>query len=826
MNLPDALSHLIAHRARWLHAATAALLATAGLAIAFHMHFASDVLDMLPQHFESVQIFKIYDQQFSQARELTFALHDESKRCDLDAFAEHFGEELRKEPWIVRVVDAPPGDAEGDLKEAHKMFVPMLVLNMPEADFDKAMGALDPKAIDQRLSDLRSQMESGSPMAMMQLGNDPLGIVAPASKPLRGSSFLDQSRPFVSPDETLHLVFATTNQKDLGVHACQETMRRFEDFKKRLLANWEGDKPEILVTGRTPYVAELSEMMRLDVVTTLITTVLLVSAVFWIGFRRLRPLAAIMHVLLVCCVVAVALGAFVFHELNMITIGLCSILIGLGVDFGMMLYSIYEAERAAGHDHQTAIRAALQSQGRGVSFGAMTSAAAFISLARSQCPGFVQLGVLIAFGIVFAGLFMMTLFFAAIGGKHVPKANDRLRAGGTRFVTWVFAHPKPIFCTTAGLLLVLTAIAAAPIGELKFEANPKSLEPKNSAAGHALRTITEKMPSVGEPWLVLVHGRDAQDLHDRWEKLQTSWSALMAEGALKTVATPAAFVISPQRVQANAAKLTAAGLTAARDALAAAMDREGLKREGFTSTFALIDALIAANQGNWQALDWRNSITDHSNWHFVVDRFFGADPMVTVGYVTPAKKITSYEEKEKLRQALDVPGVGAQFSGWTYTLADLVPWAKSKLVEMSVIMIVFNIILLIFLYRKAFPLFALMVSLVLSVGAMIASLKLIGASLNLFNVLAFPLVLGVGVDYGIYVVIAMRAKENVQRSTAMIIKPVLLSGLTAVAGFGSLALAQNPALRGLGVVCAFGIGWCLFATFLFIVPLYAWRGAD
>ena len=93
---------------------------------------------------------------------------------------------------------------------------------------------------------------------------------------------------------------------------------------------------------------------------------LLVSGVFWIGFRRLRPLIGIMHVLLICCVLAVALGAFVFHELNMITIGLCSILIGLGVDFGMMLYSIYEAERDAGHDHESAIRAAPdRAQGRG-----------------------------------------------------------------------------------------------------------------------------------------------------------------------------------------------------------------------------------------------------------------------------------------------------------------------------------------------------------------------------------------------------------------------------------------------------------------------------
>ena len=88
------------------------------------------------------------------------------------------------------------------------------------------------------------------------------------------------------------------------------------------------------------------------------------------------------------------------------------------------------------------------------------------------------------------------------------------------------------------------------------------------------------------------------------------------------------------------------------------------------------------------------------------------------------------------------------------------PWAKGKLVELSVVIVLFNIVLLAFLYRRVFPLFVLMLSLALCIGALIASLKLLGIALNLFNVLAFPLVIGVGVDYGIYVVIAMRAKER------------------------------------------------------------------
>ncbi len=794
------------------------------LVIVFGVHFASDVLDMLPQSFDSVKIFKTYDQEFSQAREITFALVDESKESDLDGFAEHFGEALRKEPWVVRVMDRSPMESPAGIQEVQTIAVPML-LNLPEKEFRDAMAALDPAAIDSRLAKLHAELEAGSPKAEFQLDFDPLGLITPALKPLAGSFSAEQTRPLVSPDGTLHLVVAVTAQTDLSVHACQHTMRQVDDFKQRVLAGWSGPKPKVLVTGRTPYVAELSQKMHGDVVSTLLTSVLLVSGVFWIGFRRFRPLLGIMHVLLVCCVVAVALGACVFHELNMITIGLCSILIGLGVDFGMMLYAIYEAERDSGHDHESAIRQALIAQGRAVIFGAITSAAAFVSLIRSGCPGFEQLGVLIAFGILAAGAFMLTIFFAMIGRKHTPRKSDPVRAGGERFVAWVFRHPARIFWVTAGFLLALSIVGIAPIGELKFEANPKSLEPADSHAGFALRTITAKMP-VGEPWIVLVRGDNAEDLHTRWQKLQAAWSALQAAGRLKTVATPAAFIVSPERIHANAAKLGDAHLAAARAALSAAIVREGLNAPSFASAFALIDTLVAISHGDFASLDWRTALPEQSIWRFVLSRFFGTDPMVTVGYITPAEKITSYAQKQELQKALDVPGVAVHYSGWTYTLQDLVPWSKGKLVELSVIMIVFNVVLLIFLYRKAFPLFALMISLVLSVGAMIASLKMIGASLNLFNVLAFPLVFGVGVDYGIYAVIAMRTKGNLQRSTGLIVKPVLLSGLTAVAGFGSLALAQNPALRGLGVVCAFGVGWCLFATFFFIMPLYAWRGAD
>lgn len=820
-DLAGAIAHFAVARRRWIQAVALLIIISAIIILIFRVELASDILDLLPQHFDSVRTFKTYDREFSQARELTFAVVDETKQSDLAAFVEHFSEMAQGEPWALRVMDRSPVESPDALDDVAKVAAPFL-LNLPLAEFDQTVAALEPERIGARLAHLRAELEAGSPRAQFELEFDPLGIVGPALKPLLGSFSGNGAPALASPDGTMRLVLIVTRQADLGAHACQATMRQVEAFNRRALASWPGSKPQILVTGRTAYVAELSLKMRGDVLWTLGGSIALVAAMFWIGFRQLRPLLAIMHVLLICCLVAVTAGTFIFRELNMITIGLCSILIGLGIDFGMLLYGIYQVERDRGIDHEGAIAAALRNQGRGIIFGASTTAAAFLCLVLSECRGFIELGVLLALGILFAAFFMMTLFFVFAPSVHRPQHSDWLGLAGRWFVGRALRAPRELFFATAIVLLGLAAFAFAPVAPLQFDTNPRSLEPRDSRAGIATRTIMRKMPALGEPLFALLESRDAREFHDDWTRLHTAWSQLVADKRIKSVATPAPFALDPELLRLNAAKLPPARLASARDALTRSLEREGLNVESFTPAFALLDSLGTIKSDSF---DWRSHLPPRSNWWFILDHFLGTDPHFGIAYITPLKTLETSAEKAALQTLLTVPGVDLHISGWSYTLADLIPWAKAKLTMLSALMIGFNIILLAFLYRRFFPLFILMLSLALSIAAMIATLKVFHVSLNLFNVLAFPLILGIGVDYGIYVVIAMRAPDDVERSLAAIIKPVLLSGLTTIAGFGSLVTASNPALRGLGTVCALGVAWCLFSTFFFVLPAYAWQGA-
>jgi predicted RND superfamily exporter protein len=828
MSFSSRVAHFVTHRRRTLCAGLALLLlACAGL-IACFWHLDSEVLNLLPGGFESVHALKTFNRDFSQNRELTFAIFDENPDAPIEDFTDHFATMLRKEPWVLRVMDHSPMESPDGMAEVQTLGLPLL-LNLAPADFDAAVSLLEPEKMQARLHKLRGEIESGSMRAEMELNFDPLGLVTRALKPLAGSFSVEQTQPLVSKDSTLHHVLVITDQKGLGPRDCQAMMAKVADFKTRVLASWQGEKkaPQILVTGRTPYVAEMSKSMEGDITSTMLGSVLLVGGVFYIGFRRLRPLLAIMHVLLLCCIVAISAGFVIFHTdgLNGITIGFCSILVGLGVDFGMLLYGSYQTERHNGKDHEAAVAAAIRQLGKGIFFGALTTAAGFLALILSGCGGFAQLGVLIAIGILLAAVFMMTLFFVFMGPKHLPREHDWLFDLTKKYVAAVFRSPRPVFFGTGILLLLLNIVAFVQIGKIRFQADPKSLEPKDSKAGFALRTISAKMTAGGvEPVLVILEAKSAEEFHDYWARAQARWTEMRDRGAIKNFNSPFAFAVSPELVKANTTKLAKIDFKAARESLAKIIAAEGFNADSFKNSFAFIDSLEKLARGDTGLLDWRKSLPENSSWWFVLDKFFGTEPNVGAAYITPNKTITSESEKEALRIALETPGVPVQISGWSYTLANLIPWSKSKLMELSVVMILFNIVLLIFLYRKFFPLLILMLSLFLSIGAMVATLIVFAIPLNLFNVLAFPLVLGVGVDYGIYVLLAVRQPGNRELAFATILKPVLLSGLTGICGFGSLAFAHNPSLRGLGIVCSVGTAWCLFATLFFILPAYVWKG--
>jgi len=821
MRMSDLIARMMAQRRGlvWL-----GVVVLAGICVAIlitRIQIDSDVIDMLPRGLQSLEGLRIYDRDFEQTRELTFALRCQPEDVDkLEEFATTFAENLRKQPWCERVLAGSPMETPDGVRDLQSIAVPLL-LNLEPATFTQTMSILQPDKIRERLHRLHQEIEAGSPRPQFELEFDPLGIIGPALKPFAEANAIEQEQPLTSPDRTMRVFLAVTNQRSLSAFDCQRLMREVNAFRAHATEGWNGGPLDVLVTGRSAYVSEISLSMRYDIVATLGSSVLLVGFIFFIGFRRWLPLLGMGFSLLLSCVVALVGGLLAFGRLHMVAVGFCAILVGLGVDFAILIFGRFQQARIDGEDYQQSIATAVAKLGRAVFFGALTTAVGFLALILSGSMGFSQLGVLIAIGIFFAGLFMCTILFLFVRPWQAPQQHDSVFELVKKYVRWSVGRPATMIAVAGGGLLLLTAFGFSPVPPLRFDASARSLEPRNSRAGLALRAIMERMPTRWEPVLAIVRAGNAQELHDAWQAVSAHWAELQKAGKLKGFSTPAALCLSPNWMEKNRETLGTVNFSETRTVLDQTLSAEGFSRESFEPAFKLLDDLAAAAQPNSPLPDWRKQLPKGSAWWFLVDRYFAKDPLLTTGFATTNVPVTTHAQQQELSRELPVAGVPMILSGWAYTLAELQPWSHHQLLMISALMALFDIGLLAILYRDLRLWLIQVITLAFSIGAMIATMKLLNLHLNLLNVLSFRLVLAIGVDYGIYVVLVWQKTRELEHDVAGVIKPVILAGLTAVSGFGSLGWAHNPSLSGLGITCAIGIFWSLCATIFFQLPALA-----
>jgi predicted RND superfamily exporter protein len=820
MTLPDLIARWVVRRPWWV-VTVALLVVIAGiLVVQRHARFDSEVLNLLPSESEAVRALKSLNSDFVQARELTFALRGEPEQ--VQEFADYFVEELRREPWVQRTFASSPLENPDDLASLQSV-IPSLLLNLDDDSFRAALRNIEPGEVTRRIRRLKAEIEAGSARAELTITTDALGLLGPALRPLNAGGDLEKGPSLRSPDGRLHIVPVVTNQASLDQPACADLMERVNAFKQRVRAGWRGSgsAPEVLVTGRTAYVAEIADSMQRDIQLTSIVSILAVAGLFYFGFRRVVPLVGITLILGLSCFLAFALGCLAFQNLNLIAVGFCSILVGLGDDFSLLLFNRYLQARAGAEGHEQAIATSIRDTGRGIIYVAITTGLGFLALVASKSNGFAQLGVLIAVGVVLCGLLMIALLFLFIRPQQAAVHSDLFQNWVQRYIAFITKNPQRVALPMALILVGFGLVTVLPIRTLHFDTSPRSLEPRQSGAAQALRAIVDNIPAVGEPIAIIVEANDAQDAHDRWLRLSAHLKMLLEQGKLRGYSTPAAFFVSPIQMAANQKILREFDLAASKAAFLQALEDSGFSRDAFASSLELYDHLQSAGNAQPASLaDFHALLPPQSTWWFILERFFSSRRFVSAAYVRPARIPATAEEQLVFEQEIKASNVPLRVTGWSYAMISLVPWARYELVLFSASIGGLILLMLGWVYRAWRPWIIHAASLVFAIVATLTTLKLTGIRLNLLNALAFPLILGVGVDYGMHVLMAAHEAEEGHAPLQTVLKPLIICGLTTITGFGSLMLARNPALSGLGTLCALGVFWCLVSSVLFALPMY------
>src|SRR6186713_2620547 len=135
MRISDFIARTVTQRRALVWCGVAALTVICIAILATSLRLDSEIFNVLPGKFSSVQGLKIYDHDFEQTRELTFALQCEPTDVDkLEEFAPGFAERLRQQPWCVRMLSGSPMSAPDGIRDLQSIAIPLL-LNLEPNSF-------------------------------------------------------------------------------------------------------------------------------------------------------------------------------------------------------------------------------------------------------------------------------------------------------------------------------------------------------------------------------------------------------------------------------------------------------------------------------------------------------------------------------------------------------------------------------------------------------------------------------------------------------------------------------------------------------------------
>jgi thiamine biosynthesis lipoprotein ApbE/predicted RND superfamily exporter protein len=781
------------------------LLAVLGIA---RIRFDIEILNLLPTKLPVAQGLQIYQQHFSDARELIITL-EATTADDAEAAARALAQVLRSRTQLVAGVTWQPSWMENPAQATE--LLAFLWLNQPPAALAVLTNRLAPGNLTNVLREAREQLASSlSPSEVGMRGYDPYGLMQlPESVAGAAPSFGRGEELFAARDGTFRLLFVQAATDLTSYRACRTWLAEIQNVIAG--ARQTGDLPaqaELHFTGRPAFVTEIAGGMENDTAGSAGGTLVTIGVLFWLTHRRVRPLCWLLFLLIVILAGTTAMGGLFLGTVNVVSMGFASILLGLAEDFGIVIY-----QESRSHPELGA-RELRHEVAPGIFWSAVTTAGAFLTLNLSTLPGLGQLGTLVAIGIILAAVVMLYGYLPPL--LRMRRARDTAPAGEAGSERFLLFMPHRLLPASA--IWVVSALLLVGAGGLvwkngpRFDHSTNPLKPKHSEANATLERIKNRFGRAQEPLWVLVPGADEHAVARGLTRAESVLSSAKSNGLIASYTLPTALWPQPDRQQAN--RPAVAALLAERSAMRAAALELGFTTNSLFAADSILDCWQRAVRT--PGVFWPTN--QASRWILGKMAARSTNGWLALGFIHPTNAAAT--KTFAASWPADLQRDGILLSGWELlgsTVFDTVVREFPRVFVPIFLLVVISLWLAFRNWREVgLSLFTLLFSGVCLWGAM----DLLHWDWNILNLMALPLLLGMGVDFSIHMQLALRRYDGdrlvVRRSVG---RALLLAGATTIAGFGSLSFSTNAGMASLGQVCALGITLALI-TAVYLLPVW------
>ncbi len=658
------------------------------------------------------------------------------------------------------------------------------------ADLEQVSEQLSPEQIDAQLGEVLAQLLQPQGVALKkQLQRDPLQLDLLALQKLGSLNPIPAVRlergQFISRDGRSSLILADTPVAITDAAGSKQLLEAFAKARGQLPKGINAE----LISGH-PYTVANAEVIQADMQRLLLVSGLGLLLLFFLFLRSPRALAVYLLPLF-SMLVAVLVAAAWYGTLSGITIGFGAMLLGITIDFGLHVYfALRYGSRLVGSEQL------LQTVSRPVIFGGLTTLAAFAVLLRSELPGQRQLAIFAIAGIL-AALLLALLFLPHFIGDR----RDESLLSRRQLRLHIYDRVPALRLTVLLLWLLFVGFAAWQAQNISINGELRQLSYLPPGLKQAERQLGETWGDMRGRALVFAQAADLETALQRNEQI---WEELKKQG-FQGAAVSLAPLLPARKTQQQ--RLQAwSDFWQQRRATVVDLFQSSSQKYGFS---------VSAFDPFWARLDKAPALVDRQlleSWGLgrLLDNLLLEEAQ---GY----QLVTLVPDQPELINSLEaqletLPGVTlVSQSRFGRQLSSEIGADFSRFIRSAGIAV---LVLLLLMFRRLSDILLALLPVLTGLLVMFGGMGWLGLQMNLFNVIASILIIGLGVDYGIFMVCHGQREEDLASSRA-----ILISGLTTLVGFGALVLAKHPALHSIGLTVLLGISAAV-PTAVLVIPAF------
>jgi len=508
----------------------------------------------------------------------------------------------------------------------------------------------------------------------------------------------------------------------------------------------------------------------------------------WLTFRSVKPIGLIVLAIGIGFLGALSVCWLLFGRIHLLTLVFGASLIGVAQDYG-----IYFLCNRLGADPQMDSARLLRRLLPGLGLTLLAAVIGYMGLALTPFPGLRHMAVFSALGLVFAWLTVVCWFPALIGAQTL-QAGPIARGYRGLVARWPRLSNQP---ATLVLVAVLGALTLLGWSRLSVNDDIRSLQSSPPELVRDQIKLGKLLDAPSPVQYYLVRGANSEEVLQREEALKRRLDPLIAAGHIGGYQALSNWVPSA-RTQAERLALIDAKLLAQGGPLSMLAAEIGEDAGWARAT----SAHLRANAAPMQLEDFMRTSASEPWRHLWLGKTEGVHASIV------ALRGMRYASIPVLGQAADgLPGVQ-----WVDKVGGISSVLGRYRAYMGwVVLGAYVVVFLVLLPRYRGRTWRVLAPTAAASALTLALLGFSGQSLQLFHVLALMLLLGVGVDYGIFM------QEDAEHGNDAPWLAVGLSAASTILSFGLLGLSGTPALQAFGLTMLTGTALVWLAAPCFTV---------